>query len=146
MRKHRALFVTAVLGAAAFLIAADAPTSQPSKRVTASGLTIEETGSTDFGVASPGDRVWVEYTGKLTDGTKFDSSLDHAPDKPFTFVIGHNEVIAGWDEGIAGMKVGDKRHLIIPPNLGYGASGGGPIPPNATIVFDVQLLGIKKGS
>jgi peptidylprolyl isomerase len=144
MRKQRALFVTAVIGAAAFLIAADAPTSQPSKTVTPSGLTIVETGNGDV-TAAAGDKVWVEYTGKLQDGTKFDSSLDR-PDDPFMFVLGQGKVIRGWDEGIAGMKVGEKRQLIIPPNLGYGAQGTGPIPPNATLVFDVQLLGLKKGS
>ena len=94
-------------------------------------------------VAAAGDRVWVEYTGKLTDGTKFDSSLDH-PDPPFTFLLGKHQVIAGWDEGIAGMKVGQKRQLIIPPNLGYGDNAQGPIPANSTLIFDVQLLGIKK--
>jgi len=145
MRKHRALLTTAgLICVASFLVAAAAPTSQPTKTVTASGLTIIETGQDDL-TAAPGDRVWVEYVGKLQDGTKFDASADH-PGPPFMFVLGKHEVIAGWDEGIAGMKVGQKRHLIIPPNLGYGAEGGGPIPPNATIEFDVQLLGIKKGS
>jgi peptidylprolyl isomerase len=145
MRKHRALFVIAVIGAAAFLIAADAPTSQPTKTVTPSGLTIVETGNGDV-TAAAGDKVWVEYTGKLQDGTVFDASSRHADQPPFMFVLGHGDVIRGWDEGIAGMKVGQKRQLIIPPELGYGAQGGGPIPPNATLTFDVQLLGLKKGS
>ena len=144
---HRALFTTAaMICVASFLIAADAPTSQPTKTVTASGLTIIETGQGGSSTAAAaGDLVWVEYTGKLTDGTKFDSSADH-PEQPFIFPLGKHQVIAGWDEGIAGMKVGQKRQLIIPPNLAYGDNAQGPIPANSTLIFDVQLLGLKKGS
>ncbi len=149
MRKHRALLTTAgLICAASFLIAADAPTSQPTKTVTASGLTIIETGQSDgaaTATAKAGDQVWVDYTGKLTDGTKFDSSADH-PDQPIVFVLGQHHVISGWDEGIVGMKIGQKRHLIIPPKLAYGDSANGPIPANSTLEFDVELLGIKKGS
>jgi FKBP-type peptidyl-prolyl cis-trans isomerase len=92
-------------------------------------------------VAKNGDHVKVHYTGWLTTGKKFDSSVD--AHQPFDFTIGKGEVIKGWDEGIAGMKVGGKRQLRIPPELGYGAAGSpGAIPPNATLIFDVQLLAV----
>jgi len=89
-----------------------------------------------------GQTVVVHYTGWLTNGTKFDSSLDRG--QPFTFPLGQGQVIKGWDEGVASMKVGGKRKLVIPPDLGYGSRGaGGVIPPNATLVFEVQLLGVQ---
>lgn len=91
--------------------------------------------------AASGDTVTVEYTGWLEDGTKFDSSLDRGT--PFVFTLGANEVIPGWDLGVEGMQVGGKRKLTIPPELGYGASGAGElVPPNATLVFEVELLSI----
>jgi peptidylprolyl isomerase len=88
-----------------------------------------------------GDTVTVNYLGTLTDGTKFDSSYDR--NQPFTTQIGVGQVIKGWDEGIVGMKVGGKRKLIIPPTLGYGDQAAGSIPPNSTLVFEVELLSVK---
>ena len=94
--------------------------------------------------AESGKKVSVHYTGWLqSNNSKFDSSLDHG--QPFQFTLGAGQVIKGWDEGVAGMKVGGKRKLVIPSDLGYGPTGtpGGPIPPNATLVFDVELLGVE---
>ena len=112
-----------------------------STTTTPSGLIIEEITLGDGDEASAGQNVTVHYTGWLTDGKKFDSSKDR--DDPFEFPLGGGRVIKGWDEGVQGMKVGGTRKLTIPPNLGYGARGaGGVIPPNATLVFEVELLGV----
>ncbi|KKP90430.1 MAG: Peptidyl-prolyl cis-trans isomerase [Candidatus Moranbacteria bacterium GW2011_GWC2_37_73] len=93
-------------------------------------------------VVKSGDNISVHYTGKLTDGTKFDSSVDRGT--PFEFQIGQGMVIAGWEQGLLGMKIGEKRTLTIPSEMGYGARGAGvAIPPNATLVFDVELISIK---
>jgi len=106
-----------------------------------SGLQYEELQVGTGPSPTRGQKVTVHYTGTLTDGTKFDSSRDRA--QPFSFTIGVGQVIKGWDEGVMSMKVGGRRKLTIPPDLGYGARGaGGVIPPNATLVFDVELLGV----
>jgi FKBP-type peptidyl-prolyl cis-trans isomerase len=107
---------------------------------TQSGLFYQDKTVGTGAAATPGKTVSVHYTGWLPDGTKFDSSRDR--DEPFDFPLGAGHVIAGWDEGVAGMKVGGRRLLVIPPALGYGPNGTGPIPPNATLVFDVELLGV----
>ena len=113
-----------------------------SQITTASGLGIEELLVGTGAEASAGQTVSVHYTGWLTNGTKFDSSKDR--NEPFEFPLGARHVIAGWDEGVQGMKIGGKRKLTIPPALGYGARGaGGVIPPNATLVFEVELLGLN---
>jgi len=109
---------------------------------TPSGLIIDELVVGTGAVAAAGQKVTVHYTGWLIDGTKFDSSKDR--NDPFDFPLGAGRVIKGWDEGVAGMKIGGKRKLTIPPALGYGARGaGGVIPPNATLVFEVELLGVS---
>ena len=109
---------------------------------TASGLIIEDLVTGDGAEAIAGLEVTVHYTGWLTDGSKFDSSKDR--DDPFVFPLGGGRVIRGWDEGVQDMKVGGKRKLTIPSHLGYGEQGAGAvIPPNATLVFEVELLGLK---
>src|SRR5437870_5401377 len=112
----------------------------------ANGLKYTDTTLGSGAEAAPGHKVSVHYTGWLDQsgkkGTKFDSSLDRG--QPFSFTLGARQVIQGWDQGVAGMKVGGKRTLVIPSQLGYGARGaGGAIPPNATLVFDVELLDVK---
>jgi FKBP-type peptidyl-prolyl cis-trans isomerase FkpA len=108
---------------------------------TSSGLVYEDIREGEGAVAAAGQRVSVHYTGWLTNGTKFDSSKDR--NDPFDFPLGGGRVIRGWDEGVAGMKVGGVRKLTIPAELGYGSRGaGGVIPPNATLVFEVELLEI----
>ncbi len=109
---------------------------------TKSGLKYEDIEVGDGKEAKAGDTVSVHYTGTLKDGKKFDSSKDR--NQSFDFKLGEGRVIKGWDEGVAGMKIGGKRKLIIPPNLGYGGRGAGDIiPPNAELHFEVELLGIK---
>ena len=140
------LFILFALAAAASALA-QTDNSSPTKvtgkpKTTSSGLQywdiVVGTGAT----AVAGKPVKVHYTGWLTNGKKFDSSVDRG--QPFSFPLGGGQVIKGWDEGVAGMKVGGKRQLRIPPELGYGARGaGGAIPPNATLIFDVELLDVK---
>ena len=109
---------------------------------TPSGLRYQDLEVGTGSEAVAGSSVSVHYTGWLTDGTKFDSSVDGG--KPFEFRLGAGMVIAGWDEGVAGMHIGGKRKLVIPGDLGYGAAGAGrDIPPNATLVFEVELLDVR---
>jgi peptidylprolyl isomerase len=118
------------------------PVTAPETVITTpSGLQYVELVEGKGAFPKPGQRVTVHYTGTLENGKKFDSSRDRG--QPFQFQIGVGQVIKGWDEGLSTMKVGGRRKLIIPPELGYGARGaGGVIPPNATLIFDVELLGI----
>ena len=143
LARRTALAITAVLGAMAF--AATSP-AFAEETTTASGLKIIDTEVGSGATPATGQTCVMHYTGWLYENgqktTKFDSSVDRG--EPFAFPIGTGRVIKGWDEGVASMKVGGKRTLIIPPELGYGAQGaGGVIPPNANLIFDVELLDIK---
>ena len=143
---RRSLFALSLLGLpmSALPVHAAAPAA-PARvsgkpKTTASGLSYYDLAPGKGAAAKAGDKVHVHYTGWLVSGTKFDSSLDR--NEPFTFSLGKGEVIKGWDEGVAGMMPGGKRQLHIPAALGYGARGaGGVIPPNADLVFDVELIG-----
>lgn len=139
-----AVVALAIAAAVPLLGRVDAATNQVIEMP--NGLKYTDTKTGDGAAATPGNKVSVHYTGWLYNngakGAKFDSSVDRG--QPFQFTLGAHQVIAGWDEGVAGMKVGGKRTLIIPPELGYGARGaGGIIPPNATLMFDVELLGVQ---
>ena len=136
----------ALVLAVAFLFGQDKKEGPPpvegKPTVTADGLKIWDIKVGTGDKAIGGMDVTVHYTGWLTNGTKFDSSVDRG--EPFTFRLGGHQVIQGWDQGVVGMKVGGKRRLEIPPTLGYGSRGaGGVIPPNATLIFDIELLKVK---
>jgi len=154
MAKHFAAMAVVLAMTAGFVFAqsasgksaaanTDAPTKVTGAGVkTDSGLQYWDIRVGNGDVAKEGSHVRVHYTGWLTTGKKFDSSVDAG--KPFDFTIGNGEVIKGWEEGVAGMRVGGKRQLRIPPALGYGAEGYPPvIPPNATLIFDIKLLGVQ---
>jgi peptidylprolyl isomerase len=143
MSLRSVVFAAASLFCLAALADGAGPTKLTGKPVTTiSGLKYYDIKVGNGPMPHAGQQVKVHYTGWLTDGKKFDSSVDRG--EPFTFAIGAGQVIKGWDEGVASMKVGGKRQLIIPPGLGYGPRGaGGVIPPNATLIFDVELLGIN---
>ena len=123
------------------------PDSGKDQQPASSKLQITDLVTGTGAVAEPGKSVTVHYQGTLTDGTVFDSSRKQG--KPFTFRLGAGEVIPGWDEGVKGMKVGGKRKLVVPPSMAYGADGaggaGGVIPPNATLIFEVELLDVGSG-
>ncbi len=139
MIKH--LFFIATFAVSAVFLCA-ALTEAAKVLTTASGLKIEIVQEGNGPLPQKGQTVIVHYVGTLQNGKKFDSSRDRGT--PFSFVLGQGQVIRGWDEGIALMKVGSRARLTIPPQLGYGSGGAGNvIPPNATLIFDVELLGVK---
>jgi FKBP-type peptidyl-prolyl cis-trans isomerase len=145
--------IAAVLALSSILLAAEpgtapATTTQPAVREAEGGMKITEVraGSPQEFAVKPGDRVWVHYAGRLDNGKEFDSSYKRG--EAIDFIVGTGRVIKGWDVGIQGMKLGDKRLLVIPPNMGYGDRdmGGGLIPANSTLTFDVELVGVYRAS
>jgi len=137
------LFLTVACLAVRLALADPAATQSSDNTITtASGLKMIELHPADD-AAKVGDQVWVHYVGKLQDGTEFDNSYKRG--EPIPLTLGAGSVIKGWEEGLLGMKVGEKRQLIIPPDLAYGADGRPPtIPANSTLVFDVELVGLKR--
>lgn len=149
--KKKLLWIVAIIAGLIFLFMYNPPkpepspeSSMPDQNIDAQALKSEDLIVGTGADAKTGMTVAVHYTGTLTDGTKFDSSLDRG--EPFTFTLGAGEVIEGWDLGVVGMKVGGKRKLTIPSDLAYGEDGAGEsIPPNATLVFDIELLSAESG-
>ena len=144
------LFGTSLLIAGEPPAATPAPATKPAAAAATTGKTETKPNGLKVTYVAPaegaknGDNVSVIYAGKLQDGTEFDSSAKHGGD-PIEFILGKGMVIKGWDEGLQGMQVGEKRTLVIPPSLGYGEQGaGGVIPPNATLTFDVELVGLRR--
>ncbi|HEY6347873.1 MAG TPA: FKBP-type peptidyl-prolyl cis-trans isomerase [Candidatus Angelobacter sp.] len=140
MRYKLGVFLVLVLFLSACSKSGPTKVSGPAT-TTASGLQYWDIVTGSGATAAPGKQVSVQYTGWLTDGTRFDSSVDR--NQPFDFTLGVGQVIKGWDEGVAGMKAGGKRQLRIPPNLAYGSRARDPIPANSTLIFDVELLQVK---
>jgi FKBP-type peptidyl-prolyl cis-trans isomerase FkpA len=139
---HRNLLAILVVASIVFAFAFACTAAEGKEVTTKTGLKYVDHVVGTGAEAKAGQTVTVHYTGTLVSGEKFDSSKDR--NQPFKFPLGAGRVIKGWDEGVAGMKVGGKRKLTIPPELGYGARGaGGKIPPNATLIFEVELLGVK---
>jgi len=141
------ILVAAVVGVTLLVnSSAQAPSAQTSQKTTQKGSISMELQKTDETVgtgaeAVAGKSVTVNYVGTLTNGTKFDSSYDR--NQPFVFTLGSGQVIKGWDEGVVGMKVGGKRKLVIPPELGYGSQAQASIPANSTLVFEVELVSVQ---
>lgn len=134
-----------IVGIAMWASSQRTPTNSTTEEINmvdeAKDLKIEDLKIGDGAEAKSGNTIKVNYSGTLTDGTKFDSSYDR--NEPFEFTLGASQVIEGWDKGVAGMKVGGKRKLTIPPSLAYGDQATGPIPANSTLIFEVELLEIK---
>jgi FKBP-type peptidyl-prolyl cis-trans isomerase len=137
------ILVVAGLSYLAYSVFTPKKAAAPAAATTIGGMQIQDLTVGAGQAAKNGDTLSVHYTGWLADGTKFDSSVDRG--QPFEFTLGQGSVIQGWDQGMVGMQVGGKRKLVIPPEMAYGAggAGGGLIPPNATLTFEVQLLAIK---
>ena len=139
---NRGIFVVMIFGLSVGVFLSPTLAEEENPTVTSSGLQYLDLVTGSGREAHVGETASVHYTGWLKDGTKFDSSVDRG--QPFSFRLGAGQVIKGWDEGVVGMNIGSKRKLTIPPHLGYGARGAGQvIPPNATLIFDVELLDLR---
>ncbi|MDP3875230.1 MAG: FKBP-type peptidyl-prolyl cis-trans isomerase [bacterium] len=137
-------FLTYLLFASSIMSLFNPPADNLNTQMPQTGFVTEEVVAGDGSLALPGDTLTVHYVGTLLDGKVFDSSLDR--NTPFSFILGVGQVIRGWDEGFSGMRVGGKRLLIIAPDYGYGELGVGTIPPNSTLIFEVELLDVEKSA